>query len=427
MQISLEEKGQQMQALNWQKAFLTDNPFASTPPTLLEEIPWADMATQRERIESRLRSSLATSPYALVLNWGPWGGGKTHAARYFSQRRVLETLAREVGVATPLSLIVNIPRGAKDVVRAIYLDVLGTIGLQQISHSLSKVDDKLGDEFPKVTRALVRDEELASALSLLAGRKARPRQRRMPFDTEEQIDAEEQLSLELRRYFLLSATTSEIRELKLGRNIQTGSDMIAVLTTIFNLLLYYGGGVQPQYSELIMWFDEMEEIISLPGKEQAILTSLIRDLTDYVSANLTVFINFSPRPGGELEDVGRYLGPAVESRVREQIFFGNLDATNTVQYVRDLLNAPKFRPEQLKRQCPDALFPLDDEVLRFLYHELASNVVPRYINEACSLVFERALAAGILDESGKRIGIDFVRNMAPEIQSIAAKGGLTSG
>jgi hypothetical protein len=171
----------------------------------------------------------------------------------------------------------------------------------------------------------------------------------------------------------------------------------------------------------------MEEIISLPGKEQAILSSLIRDLTDYVSANLTILINFSPRPGGELEDIGRYLGPAVESRVREQIFFGNLDETNVMQYVRDLLNAPKFRPEQFKRQCPDELFPLDDEVLRFLYQELASKAVPRYINEACSLVFERAFAAGILDESGRRIGIDFVRNMAPEIQSIAAKGGLTSG
>lgn len=408
-----------MQTLNWEKAYLTDNPFVGTPPTLLEEIIWADMARQKEQIEDRLRNSLRTSPYALVLNWGPWGGGKTHAARYFSQRNILEDLSREVGVPLPLSLIVNIPRATKNVIRAIYLNILGNIGLQQISQSLSQVADKLGGRFYPVTRTLIGDEEFTLAIALLAGRKAVSRQMRMLPGTEEQIP------LALKRYFLLSATSSEIRELELGRNIETGSDMIAVLTTIFNLLLYSGDGVQPQYSELIIWFDEMEEILSLPGKEQTNLTGLIRDLTGYVPANLAIFINFSPRPGGQLEDLGAYLGPAVWSRVREQIFFGDLTQEDTAQYICDLLNAPKFRPEQLKTECPDSIFPFDDAGLQVLFQELASNAVPRYINDACSLVIERALVAGVLDQPSGRIGIDFIRDMAPEIKSVASKGQLS--
>ncbi|RMG31697.1 MAG: hypothetical protein D6732_14425 [Methanobacteriota archaeon] len=403
-----------MTQLNWQKAYLTDNPFVSTPPIPSAEVIWADMAEQKRRIEERLRASLVTSPYTLVLNWGSWGGGKTHAARYFSQESVLGSLSREVGVASPLSLIVNIPRGTKDVIKAIYLDIMGALGIRKIGDDLRSVANNLGnrERFLEIARAFTRDEDFALAVSMLAGYSHQQQSTLLPTDEP---------NLTLKRYFLLSATANEIKELRLGRRIESGSDMIAVLTAIFNLLLYSDDNTSPHYSEIIIWFDEMEEILSLPGKEQVVLTSLIRDFTDYVPANLTIFINFSPRPGGKIEDIGGYLTPAVWSRVREQIFFGELNDEDMLQYVRDLLNAPKFRPESLKANCPDDLFPFDESALRLIYEILASNTVPRHINEACSLVIERALVEGVDLEKG-RIDADFVRSMEKELQLTVVKG-----
>ena len=85
----------------------------------------------------------------------PTTSGKTHAARYFSQEKVLQALSEEVGVPPPLSLILSVPRGGTDVFRGIYLNIIGMIGLERISRFLSELAEKLGDEFQNVTRSLV--------------------------------------------------------------------------------------------------------------------------------------------------------------------------------------------------------------------------------------------------------------------------------
>lgn len=405
-----------MNTVNWEKACLADNPFIGTPPTPLEEIVWAGMQQHKERIENRIRYSLETSPYALVLNWGPWGGGKTHAARYFSQEKVLAGLSEQIGVPSPLSLTIAIPRGERDVTKAIYLSIIGRIGLQKIASSLLELANELNDEFAEVVRTLVQDEEFASALLLLSGQKRSKKQ------TGQLFDPDGVALPELRRYFLLSATASDVKELELGRRIEGHGDMIEVLSAILNLLFYSDGKVESRYSELIIWFDEMEEIVSLPGKEQAVLTGLIRDFTDYMPSNLTMFINFSTRPGGQFEDIGAYLTPAVWSRVRDQIFFGNLSVEEMVDYIRELLNAPKYRPQQLAEQCPDEFYPFDEEGLRFLCQSLGTMATPRYVNEACSLSIERALRTTILDEPGSRIDLNFLQEIEEDLTYITTKG-----
>jgi hypothetical protein len=409
-----------MHILDWEKAYLTDNPFVSTPPVSFEEeIVWADMAEYKSTIESILLASLKTTPYTLILNWGPWGSGKTHAAKYFNQKSVLEALSKDAGAPLPLSITITLPKGSKDVVRAIYLMIMGNL-LTQFSKALKQVSARLGAEFPELVRFFVKDEEFATAILLLAGKSTRPEQRDF-FPQNSEV-----ISLDLRRYFLLSASSSEIKRLGLGRTIENSDDIIRVLTGILNLLLYYSRGTAPEYSEVIIWFDEMEEILSLPGREQYILQSLIRDLTDLVPRNLTMFINFSPAAGEELEDLGVYLSPAVWSRVRHQFFLGMFEESDMIQYINDLLNASQFRPDRLKEQCPDELFPFDLEAIRFLYQELSTRAIPRYVNEVCSLIVEKALAENLFDSPDQRINLEFVQGMEAEIQSITAKGQIQS-
>jgi hypothetical protein len=274
-------------------------------------------------------------------------------------------------------------------------------------------DTLLGtNQFSQVAHGFVRSEEFVSALLMLAGQLPESGQLRMPLVTDEQI------SPTLKRYFLASATSSDLKELSLSRNIESGSDMIAILSAVFNLVLYSTMDVAPRYSEIFIWFDEMEEIVSLPGKEQFTLVSLIRDLTDFVPSNLTMFVNFSPRAGGKIEEVSSYLTPAVWNRFREHITFFGLDRENVEKYILDLLNAPKFRPDELKVQCPDRLFPFSVDVVQFLCKELVDRTVPRYINEACSLLIEQALGAGVLDEPGTRIELDFARPMSQQLKDL---------
>lgn len=406
-----------MSIVDWGKAYLTDNPFISTPPTPLEEVVWAGMQAHKEHIENRIRSSLETSPYALVLNWGPWGGGKTHAARYFSQQNVLAELSEQAGVPPPLCLTIDLPRGERDITKAIYTSIIGRIGLQKIGRLLSELADELGDEFAEIVRALVRDEEFAAALLILAGKKKPSHLKGIQL-----FDPDESVPHELKRYFLLNATASDVGKLELGRRIEGHGDMIEMLTAILNLLFYSSSKVKPRYSELILWFDEMEEIVSLPGKEQSVLTSLIRDFTDYLPSNLTMFINFTTRSGGLLEDIGAYLTPAVWSRVRSQIEFKDLTEDEILEYVRDLLNAPRFRPSPLAEKCPDESFPFDEDSIRLVARSLGTMATPRYVNETCSLAVERALRSGLLDQPGRRIDTNFLSAMEDELSYVTTKG-----
>jgi hypothetical protein len=406
--------GKYVSIVRWQSVYLEDNPFVSTPPTPTEEVIWAGVPDQKKRIEDRITSSLKTSPYTLVLNWGPWGSGKTHAARYFNQQAELKRLGELAGVGPPLSLVLDLPRGERDIIRGIYLVIMGRLGLRQIGRDLSEVAEKLGeDRFRDLAYTFVRDEEFAEALAQLAGI--------VPLDGQLSLGGSGP-SPALRRYFLLSAGTPDLRDLGLARKLDSNNDMFEMLTAIFNLLFYSGAGVEPRYSELILWFDEMEEIVSLPGKEQRLLTSLLRDFTDYVPSNLTMFVNFTLRSGGQLEDIGAYLTDAVWSRVRDEIYFGELDEEGIIEYVRDLLNAPKYRSATLAKECPDELYPFTKEALQFVGQRLMPNATPRYVNEACSLLIERALATEALDSQNARIDLGFAQEHEREIGPIMSKG-----
>lgn len=405
-----------MSTTDWEKVRLKDNPFSGTPPVGLEKVIWAGMSRQKELIEKRIKTSLATSPYALVLNWGPWGGGKTHSARYFGQVEVLEDLSAEVGTKKPLFVFVNLPRGSKDVVRDIYLDIVNSIGLKSIQNDLFSVRERLGDkEFLKLINAFIKDEGLASSIALLAyGNNRNGQQNLFP-------EHQESAFYELRRYFSLSASAGEVKSLKLVRPISSTSDILKILTTIFNLLLHSDSSVEPEYSELILWFDEMEEILSLSGKEQSVLTSLIRDLTDYIPKDLTIFINFTPRPGGDVEDVGIYLTPAVWSRVRDQILFTELNAEEIKEYICEMLNAPHFRPDGFKDQCPERSFPFSEDALQTICEKLEGDGTPRKINEVCSFIMEQALNLGIFEHRNRRIDVEFIQEVQEELDMIISK------
>lgn len=63
---------------------LQSNPFRLTPALSSEELIWAGFPELKKRIENRILKAIKIPNSSLILNWGDYGSGKTHAARYFT-------------------------------------------------------------------------------------------------------------------------------------------------------------------------------------------------------------------------------------------------------------------------------------------------------------------------------------------------------
>lgn len=92
---------------------LRDNPFRMTPAIRADEIVWAGFPELKARLKKRIKRSMKLSNSCLILNWGEWGSGKTHAANYFNLEEVLQELSG--GLAPPYSLKITFPVTKKPV------------------------------------------------------------------------------------------------------------------------------------------------------------------------------------------------------------------------------------------------------------------------------------------------------------------------
>lgn len=393
---------------DWRHVFLLDNPFRTVPPHQRSgEIVWADMAGRKKEIEDAIRFSLQTSPSNLVLNWGPYGGGKSHAALYFTQPKILESISRETNTIAPLALMLTIPRGPSGMIRTLYLNILGKLKMDFLRGTLERLVKEVGGERAlDILEKLSGNEEFANALYLLSG--APPKGQLQLFPNE----------FLLRRYFLVSADKTEIKQLGLARNIENETDIISIMTAILNLLVLKTEDMPaPLFSELFLWFDEVEELIRLSSREQASLTNFLRDLIDYVPNNLTIFLNFTLKTPGKHEDIWVYLTEAVQSRIRREFLFGTLELDDALLYVRELLAHPKYRSPELKAQCPDDIFPFDRSGLEYLFSILEPRT-PRGINETSTFLIERALVEGHMKTPEGRIDETFIRRHQEDLPSV---------
>ena len=72
---------------------LKTNPFRLTPAINSNELIWAGFTNVKEELEKRIKRSIAIPNSSLILNWGEYGSGKTHAIRYFAKNDVLSSLS----------------------------------------------------------------------------------------------------------------------------------------------------------------------------------------------------------------------------------------------------------------------------------------------------------------------------------------------
>jgi hypothetical protein len=371
---------------------LKDNPFAATPAT--GRPIWCGMQQLKSDLERRIEISLKTSPSSIVLNWGHYGSGKTHAAKYFTSDQTLQELSASAGSATPpLAFYIGFPRVDRGAVFNLTSSIIGKFGVTDFASKLEQAKTALDASgaglFANLLQEYCDDSELQKIFHKL-------------------IEGEPEDQDKIGRVLFGNTSAGDLRDLQIARKPDSVADLCRIVTTAFNLFTYRSNQVAPLHPAIHLWIDEFEDISSLSGKEQDALAAYLRNLMDWCPRHLAIFLNFTLTPVQGLQDLGLYLGEAVQSRIRHKIEFAEPDKPVIKAYVREMLNAPGLRPQPT--QPNDHFGPFEADAIEAVL-EAVTPRTPRRVNEALSFFLD--LAAGTPKTT--RISIEMIRQFAPEI------------
>jgi Cdc6-like AAA superfamily ATPase len=385
--------------VDYSKLNLKDNPFMATPGNGNQV--WCGMVELKHQLEQRIETSLKTSPSALIINWGHYGSGKTHAARFFTDEANLNALANKANAVTaPLAFYVSFPRVDRGAASNLTSMILGKFGMSGLSDMIQKTKagmDQVDTElFPKLLNQFCQDSELQKIFSRL-------------------VDANQQYVDALGRILFSNASAGDLKELQLSRKPDSLSDQCRIVTTVFNLLTFRSELIPPRYSTIFLWIDEFEDIGSLAAREQDALAAYLRNLLDWSPRFLTILLNFTLSPIQQVKDLSIYLGNAVSSRIRQRIEFSEPNSAQIKDYIQDMLGETGVRiSTNVAAESP--YHPFDSQAIDLIAGSVDPRT-PRTINDVCTYFLD--LAAGT--DGQNEINAQFVKDHAAEL-GIEIKG-----
>lgn len=351
---------------------LKSNPFRMTPAANPEELVWAGFSDVRTKIEKRIQRAVNLPNSSLVLNWGDYGSGKTHAARYFRKQSVLKALSGENSL--PFVVLLDLPKG-KEPVFELYTKIIDRLDIEGLRFAL-------GEKAMEKVRLAVNDNILLrNILEYVLDCTVEP--------------AEAKAFL----YGNIGIRDSLIKR-GIQRKLNSDNDYIELLSGLFTLLTL---GKMP-FSCIILWIDEFEDICIQNSANVAKINNMIRGLMDKSPNNLLIFLNLTESAMMDVSDLSDYLQEAVVSRIRERIELAVPDIESMKDYVRELMNNPLFRDEN------KGYYPFDENVIDEIIKDKKVGASLRAYNEIFSTLLEDAAY-----EEKAKIDIDFYNSEKPEL------------
>jgi hypothetical protein len=362
---------------SFEKYGLTTNPFRVTPATNPNELIWAGFKETRDKIEKRISRSISIPPSTLVLNWGEYGSGKTHAARFFNKEEVLRGLAETN--KTPISFYISFPK-SKEPVKDIYtqlIDKLDINNIRGLAHNgyLQVSDDVLND---------ITDNAFIRNLIKLF------------FDD---FVSDKILKTYLYGNYKISET---LINAGVSRKLSTDNDYIEFLGALFSFITYQKSAC----SCIIIWIDEFEDISLQTGTNISNVNNFIRSLLDFTPNNLLLFLNLTQTATMDREDLGEYLLGALKSRIKAHIELSIPDDAALKEYLEELLNNPVYRINNCGKSGYD---PFTVELINSIINDERGASLRRY-NEIFSLLLEYALS-----DKKEIIDLDYFKSIKDEI------------
>jgi len=337
---------------------LRANPFRLTPSNKPEDLIWAGFAGVKEKFEKRIKRSVKIPSSSLVLNWGEYGSGKTHAARFFSKVDVLTPIADPDAI--PFSLVMSLPKG-KDPIYDMFISVIDKLDIKALK-------TKFAADYTELESFINTIESNIHIRSVL----------KMIFNDEEVVG-----HIAVKKYLYGNMSSTDLKSLsglEILRNLKIEKDYTLILAGIFSCLTFD----KKYYSCVIIWIDEFEDIATLNNTSMDKTNNFIREILDSTPNNLLLFLNLTQSAMVSVEDLGQYLYVNVTSRIKETINFDLPNPIDFKDYLKEMLSS--FRSEGVE---VNEYFPFNENVVNALIKE-QGDVSLRRFNESLSLLLELA-------------------------------------
>ena len=395
-----------VRSVDWQLVLLRQNPFPGVPPRTPAEAVWAGMPRLKDQFNALFVEALSTSATQVVLNRGDWDSGKTHAAIYFGTRDHLPK-AKGEQVRNVWRLYVRTPKDPSQADMILYRDIIETIQFSRLRQVIRSIITEHGDQNASgMLQELVGSEALGKALWLLGLERSGTGQPRLLGDDKE-LNEWQRL---LEAYFFSQHTKTDLKRLGLSRGIDNSQDRFRILGGVLQCLI----GLAPEgeierHARVLLWIDEMEDLIYFTSRQYRPFTQGLRDLIDWLPSYFTLLMNFTLAEPEVLEDITVVLGQALMDRVTHQLYFQEPNEGEAYEYVIELLDV--FRTQAAQDLELPPTYPFSEETLREIIAMLPKRT-PREINKRCSGIITNALVKGIISAPGKGIiSMDFVAEL----------------
>lgn len=347
------------------KLNLKGNPFRITPSTNVNEIIWAGFPELKKQIETRIKYSINIPNSSLVLNWGEYGSGKTHALRYFSTQQVLKDIAAENTI--PYSIDLRFPK-SKEPVKELFTQIVDKLDIVRLRRDVEEKHLNIQDILMSVTDNTFMHKVFYAM-----------------FDQTHNLFTTDPEGLEFKSFLYGTEDYKKYQAKGIIRKLSTDYDYIEFISILFSILTYD----KRVHSCIILWIDEFEDISLLNNANISNVNNFVRTLIDKCPNNLLMFLNLTLSAMISVADLGEFLHEAVKSRIIDRIEFPIPNTSELKTYLKELLNNPAYRIT-----TTDNLYaPFSSEVIDAVIQKLGNASLRKY-NETFSRLIEIAAYEG---------------------------------
>lgn len=336
----------------FEKFNLKDSAFPVTPSNQ-DEIAWFGFNNLKSEFQSIFDRSSSEQLRLCVLNRGRLGAGKTHAAKYFftqySEREGIDRYSRFVPIMIespkqPQKAFIDF---SNRLFNAVTFD-----RIVQASHNLRKIGEA-ESLFSRLLNA-TGSEDIAAVLS--------------------NIDDDNRLLI--RTYLLGGGTAKELRSIGVAKRLTSDHEFALAIVGVLYLLIYGQSEERETLSRIVIWIDEMEDLVYFATRYYLPFTQALREIIDRMNFHLTLMLNFTFSEPEDLPAIENVLGQAIMERVNQHVIFQQPDEYEMRTYLLDLLNHNRIKA------CASSTFPFANDAFDLLIESAASKT-PRFLNKLC--------------------------------------------
>lgn len=339
------------------------NPFEHTTPTPSKDMVWAGMHTHKQAITNIYKQAFHQNARQIILNWGPWGGGKTYAAYYFSHNRIA-SIAQDEQIR---SFWVLTPEDGDKAALELLVNIADAIGWNTLKNTIAANTISTGtQQMQMLLYQRTQSSEFAQAIIKLCTD---------TFTTDGFL---------LAKYFNGSLDKTEKNKYRIARDVKTTQEKLKVIAAI---LIAYTQSTLPK--RIFIWIDEMENAIFFTSKQVKEYVQVIRDLADMVNERITIFMNVTLAESDE-QRVDLLLREALTTRINRRLRFKDFSMEDALIYVQELLQAYQTAPT-----TNNHFTPFTEEALKQILGTIKPDeLVPREINRMLDQVLQFVMKEG---------------------------------